>query len=194
MKWGWLKVFIPLLLLLPVVWQGLISTNPIEVSTNFVKRTPWFDHLLPAGRVERQGDVFMLNAEPIYFNLRLPPRVERVMLSLELSENMVDLRLGVQQGEGWSYYFPQQLTNSSQRTVIIEKFFYAPSHRLRLIVSVPNLQSGQVGIRQVKASLMRHTFNWSWFGQTIINRYRSWIERLLAPLAKNIQPQTDDEL
>lgn len=193
MKWSGLKFIIPILLFVPVLWQNFFSINPISVSTNFNQRTPWFDYLLPAGRTERGNRGLTFLAEPVYFDLRLPVRLERVRLVFNFYSGAERARVGVQNAPGWNYFFPEQISKDNQIIVLADSFTYAPNYRQRFIISVTDLASGPVELAGVEALLIRHEFYWQWIYDKTINRYKLWLTRLLAPLVKNTRPFTQAE-
>lgn len=190
MKWSGSKIIIPILLFLPVIWHNFFSINPITVGSDFSKRTPWFDYLLPVGRTARSDNGFVLQAEPVYFDLLLPMRLQNLRLVLKFQTGAERVRVGIQKAAGWSYYFPQQISNGNKIIVLVESFTYVPDHHQRFIISVPDLSVGAVEVTYVEAVMTRHEFNWQWLYDRTINRYKLWINKLLAPLERNTRPFT----
>ncbi|MFH1112233.1 MAG: hypothetical protein V1712_04185 [Patescibacteria group bacterium] len=189
MKWGWLKIIVPVLLILPVIMSGLFNTRTISVATTFIERTPWFGFLLPIGRTEQFDDAAKLISEPVYFDLRLPMRAEKIKMTLQFKNAPpAELRIGVRQGESWDYFFPEQLTTDMNRTIEVVNFSYTPENRLRFIISLPNIQENGASIIMARAAIERQSFTWSWLGFSLVKKYRQWIGDLLAPLIRATGP------
>ena len=85
MKWAGLKIIIPMLLFAPVIWHNFFSINPITVGSDFRERTSWFDYLLPIGRTTGSDNGFVFRAEPVYFDLYLPVRLQNLRMVLKFS-------------------------------------------------------------------------------------------------------------
>ncbi len=189
MKWSWLKILLPGLLILPVVVSGLFSSKDLIVTTDFTKRTPWFDYLLPIGRTERLVGSFKLISEPVYFDLRLPVRTDKVKMTLRFKERPpTGLRLGLRQSEAWDYFFPEQLTVNFDRVIEATTFSYTPDNRLRFIISCPGVSEADLYLVSAQALIERYDFSWSWLSWSLVNRYRQWVGDILAPLIRATQP------
>ncbi|MFA4937576.1 MAG: hypothetical protein WC575_04835 [Patescibacteria group bacterium] len=189
MKWSWLKILVPTLLLLPIVISGLFSNQPIKVTTDFTNRTPWFDYLLPIGRTERLDNAVKLISEPVYFELRLPMRAKKIKMTLQFKNvPLAELRLGVRQSESWDYFFPEQLIAGTSRSIEVTNFSYTPENSLRFIISLPNIQEQNISIEMAQAEIERRAFTWSWLGFSLVKKYRQWVGDLLAPLIRATGP------
>jgi len=193
MKWSALKFIIPLVLFTPVIWQNFFSISPISVKSDFTTRTPWFEYLLPVGRTQRTAHGFKLQAEPVYFDLRLPLRLERLRLVLIFTTGAERARVGIQDAPGWNYYFPPQVVKGNAITVLAELFTYTPGYRQRFIISAPDLATAPVELMAVEVIMTRHEFYWQWIYDKTINRYKLWVARWLAPLQRNTQPFLQSE-
>ena len=154
---------IPLALAAVMAYQAVFSTAPLIASTDFVKRTPNFGILLPAGRVTRTEVGLKLEAEPIYFDVKLPVRVATVELELTTTAESAPGRIGVRQGGGWDYYFPEYIESSSPHKtykISINEFKYVEvNHAQRFLISAPGLSPGGVTVTGARATIYRSPFD-----------------------------------
>lgn len=159
-----LRWLIPLILVAYIVYQAIFSLQSITATTNFINRNHNFGVLLPAGRVERTESGIKLTAEPVYFDVKLPMRVATVELEIATTAESAPLRIGVRQGGGWDYYFPEyvELSSLSAKTyrISVNEFKYVETnHAQRFLISAPNLESGQIIITGARVKISRHSFN-----------------------------------
>lgn len=169
----YLKYIIFGVLIIYIGWQAVISSTVVKTFTNFKQRTNYWTMLMPEGRVQKSDSGIVLNEEPIYFELRLPSRTEKIDLTL-VYEGNANLNLGIRRTSDWSYEFvPAQIQINNQTTVyhvVYDKPFYLEdTHRQRFMISVPNISPGGVIIKQVNASIYRSNISWSQIWHSLLN-------------------------
>jgi len=147
-----------------MAYQAVFSAAPLIASTDFVKRTPNFGILLPAGRVTRTEVGLKLEAEPIYFDVKLPVRASGVKLELTTTRQSSALKLGRRSGGDWDYYFPP-LTHTIKPgeqiyLLTADEFKYIePNHSQRFLISAPGLSPGGVTVTGARATIYRSPFD-----------------------------------
>ncbi|MBI5465828.1 MAG: hypothetical protein HY974_00895 [Candidatus Kerfeldbacteria bacterium] len=172
MKYVWhLRWILPAAVVMFIAWQTFFGTSPLTGSTDFVARTSLFQVLLPAGRVERVQPGMSLQTEPVYIDVRIPPRTVQVTLELTATPDSVPLQLGVRQGNGFEYLFKgQEIQGTGVRRYSLRatSFSYLePGRRLRFIVSAPKLQPGSIVITGASVNIMRQGFSWAWLSRAL---------------------------
>ncbi len=191
MTWRWLKLILPILFLAPVVWQAIVSNEPIVVKTNFTTRTAYFSRLLPEGRVELLSKYILVNTEPIYFDLLLPPRSTSVNISLKANLLPDNLQLGVRQGGGWDYVFPEQKLVNGERVIVVDSFPYIPNHTLRILVSAPD-SNGKLILEKVTAKIYRKPFNFNYAQELYNTLNQAFVEKFWNPTVKIFKPRYEE--
>lgn len=70
-------------------WQ---NTKPVlEVSCDFKKKSPLCGELVPAARVAAGEDGIIVKSEPVYFDIRLPRKYDKVEAKIEYSDLAPDI-------------------------------------------------------------------------------------------------------
>jgi hypothetical protein len=166
-----IKWSVPVLLVGYVLWQAMFATGSLMATTDFRERTPYFDVLLPAGRVELTADGIILKNEPVYIDVRLPVRAVSVSLAVKVSANSAPLQLGYQTSESFALVFSQSAPVSEQNYVLyhydLTNISHVRSgHKVRFIISSPALLPGSILVKGASVSIKREppTLNW-WRGQ-----------------------------
>jgi len=163
MRW-----FVLVLLAGYVAWQSVIASGSLEAVTDFRERTPYFDVLLPAGRVERSEQGIILNQEPVYIDVRLPVRAKSAALELKVDSSSAPLKLGIQTGEGFNFEFsglPAETVGefTLYRYDALDLTYVRPGHKLRFIISAPGLVTDSVVVKQATISVKRAPASLSWW-------------------------------
>ncbi len=159
-----LRWLIPFIFTAYIIYEAIFSWQLITAATNFVSRTRNFGVLLPAGRVERAGGGLKLMAEPVYFDVKLPLRVAAVELEIATTAESAPLKIGVRQGGGWDYYFPDytelnSLSAKNYRISISEFKYVEANHAQRFLISAPGLEPGRITIIGAQVKIRRHNFD-----------------------------------
>jgi len=167
MKYIWhIRWALPAGLGLFIGWQTFFSTAAITATTNFTARTKMFDILQPAGRVERTASGIALQAEPVYIDVRLPPRTAAVTLKLGTTAESAPLQLGVKQGNNFEYLFKgQEVQGDSARRYSLRATsfpYLEPGRRLRFIISAPRFKPGDITISGAEVEVVRQGFSAAW--------------------------------
>lgn len=179
MKYLWqIRWLIPCLLVGYVLWQALFAAGSLEAATDFRERTPYFDVLLPAGRVERTAEGIVLKQEPVYIDIRLPVRVSSAFVELKIDGRSAPIRLGLQTGDDFAFAFskdePETTAGLTLYRYDTSEFDYArPGHKARFIISAPALTPGSIVVKGATVSFRRQSSDLDWwrrlFMQTLWN-------------------------
>jgi hypothetical protein len=170
----YIRYAVPALLILYVVWQALLYTSAYIASSSLSERTPAIGVLLPAGRVEQGMSGVALMYEPVYLDVALPPRASAVTLELTTTVSSQPLRLGVRQGPGWDYVFPEVQVSEQgyQRTYRLRVGswqYVEPTYALRFLVSVSGLVPGSIVFTGARVTVEREPFSFGWLVSRIQN-------------------------
>lgn len=170
----YIRPAIVLLFLLLVGWQAVFSTAPVVTRSNFFNRTNYWSMIMPAGRVVKKSAGIMINEEPVYFELKLPPRTKSIKLTLEYTGNG-NVNLGVRRGVDWNYEFVPAVVEVSNQATIYEMVVDSPNylesnHAQRFLISVTSLQPGEVVIKKVKAEIIRQQISLEKIWHSLVNQ------------------------
>ncbi len=152
------------LLAMDLAWNG-----KLEVSTDFLKFTPYFSVLKPQDRVT-MTDINYVKAEPIYFDLYLPRNFEKATVYLEYQNEFgykislgPNMKTGSPRGEaGWDLKPLEDLPVASKDYKIKNVDFDLADKninngKLRFMLSVPDLKTEDEGVylKNVRVILSR---------------------------------------
>lgn len=157
-----IRWLIPVMLVGYVAGQALFAQSPLTATTNFIQRTPYFDVLLPAGRVERSAAGVVLKEEPVYIDARLPIRTSQLRLEVSVSVDSAPLKIGLQTQEGFNFLFSdiEPVVRGDEKIYYLEvpKIYYQrPAHKVRFIISVPNFRPSSVWVRGASINFQRQS-------------------------------------
>lgn len=163
-----IKWVIPVLLVGNVLWQAIIATNSLEAVTDFRERTPYFDVLLPAGRVARTDRGIVLKQEPVYIDVRLPVRAKSIALELKVTAISAPIKLGWQTDDNFTLAFSQAEPINYQGLVLYhydlaDINYVRPGYKGRFIISSPGLVPGSVVVNGATVSIKRKVVSLTWF-------------------------------
>jgi hypothetical protein len=156
-----------------IAWQTFFSTGVITAVTDFTARTKVFEVLQPAGRVTRTASGIVLQAEPVYVDVRIPPRTAAVTLKLQTAAESAPLQLGVKQGNNFEYLFKgQEMQGETVRRYSLRATsfpYLEPGRRLRFIISAPKLKPGDITVTGAEVEIVRQGLTWSWLKRIFTN-------------------------
>lgn len=171
MKYLWhIRWLTPLVLIGCVLWQAIVATGSLQAITDFRERTPYFDVLLPAGRVERTDRGVVLKQEPVYVDVRLPVRAKSMALELKVAAGSSPIKLGWQSDDNFTLAFNGSEPVESDNIILyhydLDDINYVrPGHKGRFIISSPGLMSGSVIVTGASVSFRREPPSLNWFKQ-----------------------------
>lgn len=175
MKHFWhIRYAVPTILVLYIVWQALVVSVPFKAFSALTAPKPAIGVLLPAGRVERVIEGVALMYEPVYVDVTLPLRARQVTFTITTTTESAPIRLGVRQGPGWDYVFPdaEMTEQGGTRTykIMVSNWQYLePTYALRFLISSPKLVPGDVVFKDAQVTIEREPFSFSWLKQRIQN-------------------------
>ncbi len=168
----YIRYAVPVLLVGYVLAQALLS-YPLTGTSQLHERTRFLGMLLPAGRVERVAAGMRLVGEPVYLDVRLPPRAQAYELEFITAPGSLPLKLGVRQGRDWSYDFPKveatptSTSGTTYRITVASVPYAEPDHAARVIISAPELSQGSITVARVQVRLMREPVSFAWLWRAI---------------------------
>lgn len=179
-KLNWLRWLVSAVFIIFILNQAFFSVHKLTTTTNFIKRTPYFDVLLPASRVEKVADGIVLKQEPVYVDVVLPLRISRLELEFITTADSAPLKFALKQESGRDFYFldikEEKINNKIHYFFSTNDFRYLePNETLRFIVSVPNFNPGTVVVKEARLTMERNHFSWLWFSDL----FKSYPGRIL---------------
>ncbi len=171
---SYIKWSVVVLLVGYIVWQSLFAAGSLIAVTDFRERTPYFDVLLPAGRVERTEVGIVLKQEPVYIDVRLPVRAKSVILELAVANTRTPVKLAWQVNENFSLSFSDLEPISAGNQVLyrynLTNINYVRSgHKVRFVISSPGLVPGTVIVKKANVSIKRERANLAWWHQHLVD-------------------------
>ncbi len=170
----YLRYLIPFVLVLYAAWQGLFASGVFAADSKLTERTPALGVLLPAGRVERGPDGVVLMHEPVYADVTLPLRSRRVTFEITTTAGSAPIRVGVRQGPGWDYVFPEAEVSEqggyrTYQITVSDWQHLEPGYALRFLVSAPRLAPGGVVFEGARVRVEREPFSFTWLQERFRN-------------------------
>ncbi len=173
MRYFWhIRWLTPVILVGYVLAQAVLASSSLQAVTDFRERTPYFDVLLPAGRVDRTDQGVVLKQEPVYIDVRLPVRTRAIALELKLSADSAPIKLGWQTADDFTLAFSQSEPIRSGDLILYhydldDVNYVRPGHKGRFIISAPGLTPGKVVVKGASVSLKREPASLGWFKQQL---------------------------
>lgn len=170
----YIKLAIPILLVGFVTWQAVFAAGVLVAVTDFRERTPYFDGLLPAGRVERTDEGIVLNQEPVYIDIRLPVRARSIALELKTTDTSAPIKLAWQTDDNFTLLF-SDLEPVRQEGLTLYHYnlmdinYARPGHKGRFVISAPGLVPGSVVVKGASISIEREQASLFWWQQYFID-------------------------
>ncbi len=170
----YIRLVIVVIFLLYIGWQAVFSIATVKTQTDFKSRTKYWSMIMPEGRVVKTPNGIVANEEPLYFELKLPPRTKSITLTLNYSGNG-NVNLGTRRGVDWNYEFTParvEATNDhTTYTITADSPNYLESnHTQRFLISVGSLSPGGVTITQASAQIIRQRVSVKNIWQSIFNQ------------------------
>lgn len=178
MKYFWhLRWLTPLILVGYVAFQAVFASGSLEARTDFKERTPYFDVLLPAGRVTRIKEGIILKQEPVYIDIRLPVRARQAALELKVASSSAPIKLGLEVGPDFNYEFAGKSAQTVAGLTLYrydasDLNFIRPGHKVRFIISAPGLVPGSVMVKEATVSIKRAPATLAWWQQLVSELWR----------------------
>ncbi|MFZ5391407.1 MAG: hypothetical protein ACOZAJ_03990 [Patescibacteria group bacterium] len=167
-----LRWLIVVILLGYLGWQNLLSMAPVVGESDLSVRQSNLGVLLPAGRVAKTEAGLRVKQEPLYLDIKIPPRARQVNLKITTA-GQADLIIGSRQDIGWSYVF-WPLTISDQAETKIHSVIAQPigllesDYNWRFILSVKGLPDKDLIIKKAEVEILRRPFSWQWLNNKLL--------------------------
>lgn len=144
-----------------VAWQSAFDSAPLIAATNFFTRTPVFAMVQPPSRAQQTDRGVTLVQEPVYFDLRIPPRATTLSFALTVTSESTPFTLGVQKGEQWDFSYPATtITKQGDRQVYefsipTSELVLRSGYTARVLLSAPSLAPGHITLVGARAVFTR---------------------------------------
>jgi len=169
MKWlRHLEWLIPVLLIGYVAGQAVLATKVLVYQSDLTKRTAGLGILLPEGRVSKELYGIHLEQEPVYLDVRLPPRTETVSLSLTVNQDSPAMAILARVGAGWNYLkLPVEIKPVAggrlvYKVTVSQLGFVGTDYYWRFLLSVPDLDKSNLVIYRAQADITRRPWFLNW--------------------------------
>ncbi len=167
----YLRWLIVLGLLVYLVWQNVWATAPLYADSNLLERQSGLGVLLPAGRVVKTNQGLQVKQEPLYLDVKIPPRANLVNLKITVTGS-AELMIGSHKGQDWSYdFWPTKIDYQAEEKIYsITAYLVGPvagDYNWRFILSVKGLADNDLFIKKAQVEILRQPFTWSWLSHKI---------------------------
>lgn len=174
---AYIRWFVPAVLIGWVAWQALIASGSLEAVTDFRERTPFFDVLLPAGRVVRTGEGIVLKQEPVYIDVRLPVRAKSIALELKVTDSSSPIKVGWQAADNFNLVFSEAKPINDRGLTLYhyelnDINYVRPGHKTRFVISSPGLVPGSVIVTGASISIKRERPSLAWWHQYLTDLWQ----------------------
>jgi len=98
-------IFLVLVVFSWLIQKDLVLDGQLTIESDLTEKQAMISVLYPEHRTERQNDYFIINNEPIYFNVRSPIEFDRAEVEIEFRNNNQEIiNLGIKTlEEGWDF-------------------------------------------------------------------------------------------
>ncbi len=98
-------IFLVLVLFSWLIQKNLVLDGKLTIESDLTEKQAMISVLYPEHRTERQNDYFIINNEPIYFNVRSPIKFDKAEVEIEFKNNDQEIiNLGIKTlEEGWDF-------------------------------------------------------------------------------------------
>lgn len=88
-----------------LIRKDLVLNGELTIESDLTQKQAMISVLYPEHRTERQNDYFIINNEPIYFNVRSPIKFDKAEVEIEFKNNNQEIiNLGIKTlEEGWDF-------------------------------------------------------------------------------------------
>ncbi|MBU1038683.1 hypothetical protein KKC17_00370 [Patescibacteria group bacterium] len=162
----YLRWLVPLVFLLYLAGQNLFSQASLSFDSWLLNRQPAVGILLPAGRVTRVEEGLKVKQEPLYLDIKIPPRAQAVKLKL-LVKGQAEVTIGSRQVGEWSWqWWPQTKIEQGDEVIyliVAEPIGQlAPDYSWRFILSIKDMPAEDLIIKKVQVEIVRNNFSKGW--------------------------------